>query len=91
MKRIVISLLLLMLVAWMAGPVFAGEGDEDTPRSLKITISPFAGAAGSRIAVTGSGADPAQPVSVSLSARPASSPCSSLGGKSKISAASSIC
>jgi hypothetical protein len=71
MKRIAMSLLLLAMVAWMAGPVFAGDGDVPTPRSLRITISPFSGAVGSRISVSGTGADPAQPVVVTLSPQPA--------------------
>ena len=69
MKRLAISCLLLCLVAWMAGPVFAGEGD-DTPRSLRITISPTSGIVGTAISVSGSGADAGQPVFVSLSPAP---------------------
>ena len=68
MKRLVISLFLLGLVALMAGPVYAGEGD-DVPRNLRIAITPFSGKAGDTISVSGSGADPSQPVVVTLSPR----------------------
>lgn len=69
MKRLIISVLLLCLVALMAGPVYAGEGD-DVPRDIRITISPFSGVGGDTISVSGSGADPSQPVIISLSPRP---------------------
>lgn len=69
MKRLIISVLLLCLVALMAGPVYAGEGD-DVPRDLRITISPFSGVGGDTISVSGSGADPSQPVILTLSPRP---------------------
>jgi hypothetical protein len=69
MKRLAISCLLLCLVAWMAGPVFAGEGD-DTPRSLSIAISPVSGNVGTVISISGNGADAGQPVFVSLSPAP---------------------
>jgi hypothetical protein len=69
MKRLIISVLLLCLVALMAGPVYAGEGD-DVPRDIRITISPFSGAGGDTISVSGSGADPSQSVIISLSSRP---------------------
>lgn len=71
MKRLALSGLLLCLVALMAGPVFAGEGD-DVPRDIRVVISPFAGAAGTTISVTGSGAVPDRQVFVSLSPRPGS-------------------
>lgn len=69
MKRLVASFLLVCLVALMTNPVFAGEGD-DLPRDIRITINPFSGNAGTTITVSGSGADPGQPVIVTLSLRP---------------------
>lgn len=68
MIRLLISILLLLVVAWMAGPVSAGDGD--SPRSLRISISPVSGNNGSEITVTGNGAVPEQLVVVTLSPQP---------------------
>jgi hypothetical protein len=62
MTRVIASLLLLGTVLLMAGPVAAGEGDGDVPTKLRITISPTQGDPGTKINVTGTGAQPATKV-----------------------------
>ncbi|MFQ5610661.1 MAG: hypothetical protein ACE5H9_00860 [Anaerolineae bacterium] len=56
MKRVVFSIALLAIVLLMAGPVSAGEGDDDPATTLRISITPTQGDPGTEISVTGSGA-----------------------------------
>ena len=67
MKRVILSLFLLGAAFLMAGPVYAGDGSI----SLRIVISPVVGLAGTDINVSGTGADPSQPVHLSLTERDA--------------------
>jgi len=67
-KRLIVSILLLGLVALLAGPVSAGEG-VDTPRDIRIAINPFSASAGTAISVSGSGAEVGRQVVVTLSIR----------------------
>lgn len=69
-KRIILSVILLTVVAFMAGPVFAEQG---ALVNLKINISPFQGEAGTAIAVDGSGAQAGETVRVTLSTDSAAS------------------
>lgn len=63
MKRIAISILLLLSVLLMGQTVFAGDGENNT---LRITISPVMGDAGTVVEVSGSGANPEFDVVVTL-------------------------
>ncbi len=65
MKRVILSLFLLGAVFLMAGPVYAGDGSV----SLRIVVSPVVGQAGTEINVSGTGAEPSQPVHLSLTER----------------------
>ena len=67
MKRVIMSLFLLGAVFLMAGPVYAGDGSV----SLRIVISPVVGQAGTEINVSGTGAEPSQPVHLSLTGQDA--------------------
>jgi len=63
MKRIVVSMILLLAVLVMGQTVFAGDGESNT---LRITISPVTGDVGTVVDVSGTGANPNFEVVVTL-------------------------
>jgi hypothetical protein len=67
MKRSSFIFLLVSMMLLMGKPVLAGQGSPDAPVNLRITITPLQGNPGAVISVSGSGADPALKVFVTLS------------------------
>lgn len=65
MRRVLFSILLLGIVLLMGGTVFAGDGDS-TPLDIRIVITPLQGDPGTVISVSGTGADPALDVVISI-------------------------
>ena len=65
-KPLTVFIVSFCLIILSTASVYAGEGDDP----LQISISPKAGAAGTIITVTGSGAEPGRTIRVVLAARP---------------------
>ena len=67
MKRVAFSIFLLMLALLVGQTAFAGGGDTEPAVDIRIGITPTQGDPGTDITVTGTGADPARTVFVTLS------------------------
>ncbi len=66
MKRVLFSVMLLVGVLLMGRTVFAGDGTSDAPVNLRISISPVLGDPGTVVTVSGTGANPAFDIVITL-------------------------